>query len=191
MVHIIGMNKGDDMEMESVEFKVNVTEDDIIDYNMRIAYGRVSTWVLMALSILIVSFTIYGVLFRPAGIVVDWTMILTAVFASTYLFVMPTMLKFSSKSIFKRNPQYKYPFFYHFSNECIKLTINKKVTIINWDNLYKFVETKDTFLIHIARGRAYIVPKRSLAGDDMIWDIKQIVKENVDMSRLNLKYKTK
>lgn len=179
------------MEMESVEFKVNVTEEDIIDYNMRLAYGRVSTWVLMALSILIVSFTIYGVLFRPDGIVVDWTVILTAVFAASYLFVMPTMLKLSSKSVFKKNPQYKYPFIYQFSNECIKLTINKKVTVIKWDDLYKFVETKDTFLIHIARGRAFIVPKRCLSGDDMIWDIKQIVKENVDMSRLNLKYKTK
>ena len=176
---------------ERVDFKVDINEQDIIDYNMKLAYGRVSTWALMAISIMVVAFVIYALIFKPPGVTIDWTIILTAAFAASYLFILPTMIKLSSKTIFKKNPQFRHSFFYDISDKGIKITVDGKDTIIKWDNLYKFVETPETFLVHVARGRAFIVPKRCLDGDQMIWDIKEIVKENVDMSRLSLKYKTK
>ena len=177
--------------MEKIEFKVDLKEQDLIDYNMKIAYGRISTWALMAISILIVSFTLYAVIFKPEGIKIDWTVIGTAIFAASYLFVMPSLIKASAKTVFKKNAQYKRPFIYELSETGIKVKMGDKYTVTKWDDLYKFVETNENFLIHIARGRAYIVPKRCLGGEEMIWNIKQMVKEYVDMSRLSVKYKTK
>lgn len=177
--------------MEKIEFKVSLTEEDLIDYNMKIAYGRVSTWALMGISILIVSFTLYGVIFKPEGIVIDWTVIVTAIFAASYLFVMPTLIKASAKTVFKKNAQYKRPFVYELSEAGIKVKMGDKYSVTKWDDLYKFVETKENLLIHVARGRAFIVPKRCLEGEEMVWNIKQMVKEYVDMSRLSVKYKTK
>jgi len=178
-------------KVEKVEFKVDLTEQDLIGYNMKQAYGRVSTWALTGISILVVAFVIYALIYKPTWVSIDWTDILIATFASSYIFILPTMIKFSSKTIYKKNPQFRNTFFYDISSKGIKITNNSKDIVIKWDDLYKFVETPETFLVHIARGRAFIVPKRCLEGDQMIWDIKQIVKEYVDMSRLSLKYKTK
>lgn len=177
--------------MEKIEFKVDLTAQDLVEYNIKLAYGRVSTWVLMGISVLLVSFTLYGLIYRPENIEIDWTVLLTAALAASYLFLLPTLIKASSKSIFNKNPLYRSPFFYEFSESGIKLVVNEKQNVIKWDNLYKFAENETNFLVHIARGRAYIIPKRCLAGEEMIWDIKQMVKSKVDLSRLSLKYKVK
>ncbi len=177
--------------MEKIEFKVEMTEQDLIDYNMKQAYGRVSTWALMSISVLIVAFTLYGLIFKPVGITMDWSIYGTAIFAAAYLFLLPTLLKISSRSVFRKNPMYKHPFFFSVSDKGVKITVDDKDTVIKWDSLYKFQETDETYLFYIARGRAFIVPKRCLDGEEMIWDLKQLVKQYVDMSRLSVKYKTK
>ncbi len=170
-----------------VEFDVKLKQEDLINYNLWMTYRRASTWALSAISVMVVVFVLYALMFKPVGYKIDASIIFTAIIAASYIFVLPMTIRFTSKKSFNKNKYFQDTFRYQISDKGIKVTVLEKETVIEWKTIYKVTENDEILLLSFERGRAYIIPKKSIKDKETLNSFKNLIKKNLDSSRRILK----
>jgi tetratricopeptide (TPR) repeat protein len=109
---------------------------------------------------------------------------------SSLLFLIPffgiffLIIYFSSKIHFQNDKQIQKEQHYIINPEGLQFSTENSYTNLSWDEVSSFEESKNNFLIFISLAKSYILPKRYLTENEIIF-LKDITKNNIKMSKRN------
>ncbi len=154
------------MEKENLKIQVDITEDDIYSYQKSmIPKHLLPIYATIAIACLI-AFILVPLLTQsidPMSISIR-----IAVFFVILLFVLwgiPSMLRKSSKTALNTNKLLHKTQYYSFNVDGIEASTETSTAFVKWSELYKAVESKDSFQLFISKAQAYVIPKRCFNGN--------------------------
>ncbi|MBO5657322.1 MAG: YcxB family protein, partial [Agathobacter sp.] len=98
---------------------------------------------------------------------------------------MPISLYLRSKAAFKKNKALANPLHFEFTEENIKVSQGEQSVELKWENVYKFVPSKNALLLYTNRVHAYILPKEQI-GEQMS-GLVQLAQKKLDGVRCRIK----
>ena len=104
------------------------------------------------------------------------------VFAAIYLALQPYVLFTKSKKV-SSNPFFKEPTVYRFSEEKIEIRLpDGDETELLWENVYRFVRSREEYYMFLDRQRANIIPVRTLGPSSE--ELEKMVRKMMDPKKV-------
>lgn len=151
---------------EKIKFKSQLIQNDIVAFNiyllrkrgifMLIIYGGISLILISLLALLILG-------------KLPENMIFTIVILTICVIFFPIRIYRSSIKYFKNYERLQEKMTYEINREVISCTGYSFNSILTWDKIYNMTESKKYFFIWQKNNSAYIIPKRFLTNDDVLF----------------------
>ncbi len=167
------------MEKEAVSVKVDLTSDDVYKFFKSYIINGVSM-IYLAIILFAISFQI--VIHMMVIIKGDYSeqnifnLFLLIVIPLIIFFVVSISLKKSAANTLKTNKLIQKTQEYTISDEGFNAHSESAQVFVKWNEMYKATETKENYLFFIAKGQAYIIPKRYLIDEKDIEIIRKAIK---------------
>ncbi len=147
------------MERKPITFSVKMTWKEIFKFTMHHTYHSIAgifgvLLSLFALANLIISFDKLS----------DQSKTIMTIVAAWFLIFEPLRMLFRSKSQMKLVKAYRKPLDYRVDEQGITVSQDEESQTIEWERLYRIIETKSQFLVYSNRINSFIFPKSSLEG---------------------------
>ncbi len=167
------------MEGKSVNIKVDLTEDDVYKFlKSYIINGASKIYLAIILFVLFLQIVSYimGIIrgdYSEQNII---KLFLLIIIPLIIFFVILISLKKSAANSLKTNKLLQKTQEYTISSEGFNGYSESAQVFIKWNEMYRATETRDSFQFFIAKGQAYIIPKRYLCNSEDIEIIREAVK---------------
>ncbi len=167
------------MEKEPVIVKVDLTSDDVYKFLKSYMINGVSKSYLA-----IILFVLFLQIVNSIMVIIkgDYSeqnisrLLLLIVIPLLIFIVVLLSLKKSAANTLKTNKLIQKTQEYTISDEGFNAHSESAQAFIKWSEMYKATETRDCFLFFIAKGQAYIIPKRYLINGKDIEIIRKAIK---------------
>jgi hypothetical protein len=171
--------------MEStVKVSTKLELNDLMDFNKSLVYGKPSTKIFIAISIILLIFSGFGIAARFMGDAnIPSANYFTFVLSFIYLFIMPIILKYATKKIFNINQVSEKLQQYEIDEENIVISTESGSQKISYNEIMKVVETKRDFQFFVEKYQAYLIPKRCFEDESDIQKLREIIIKNVPKSK--------
>ncbi len=73
---------------------------------------------------------------------------------------------------------------YSFSDDGIDAVAQSLNSHVDWENVYKVVETRHNFLVFLSRSLMYITPKRCFPSSEQIESFQHLLRSHVSRTKL-------
>lgn len=165
------------MKNKDINLSIKINENDMFFFMLSHVYGKLSSKITLI-------FSIICLLLFPISF--SWNDIFTSVVllfgALIYLVVSPLMLLLQSKKQMSSNQVFQNPILYKINNTGFYVSQVGDWVEFRWENLYKVIETKRSFLFYISKDQSFIIPKRLLESNETD-KIKDFISTKVNTSK--------
>ncbi|WP_010246212.1 YcxB family protein [Acetivibrio cellulolyticus] len=184
-----------DSEMSgNVKVNIKYTLKDIRDFCFTKVYGSVFRKIFLALMALMIFAGAVCMLaffiFSPD----PGFMVVFAMFSILYLLIILVIVMmpfFTSYLIlrnnFKKGKAWQSLSSVEFSKEEFTVSAIDGVAFHSWNEIYKVQEMRPCILIYLSFAKYYIIPKRCLASQEQLEELRNILQSSVQKSKLKLK----
>lgn len=148
--------------------KTEMTFKDYLDFNYHFVRKRTIVIPLAAVVILTIIISIIGI----AGLGSEWTLVFDSELIIYYVILLLIPLasiltvRFAAKKQYESNKLMRSETEIVINETGVSETSKYGNTSLEWADMYKAEETKSAFYIYIAKGQAFILPKRILENDE-------------------------
>ena len=161
-------------------FDVKLTTKDIFRFNIYQAYRGTQGIISVLLPIAILF-----ILWKNRQDFTTENMLVYAAIAIILLVYMPISLYLRSKAAFKKNKALANPLHFEFTEENIQVSQGEQSVELKWENVYKFVPSKNALLLYTNRVHAYILPKEQIG--EQTTGLVQLAQKKLDGVRCRIK----
>lgn len=173
------------------EFDVKLQQKDLFRFNMYHSYHKVQIWLFTFLGIAILALSMTTL----DEIEATYTL-LYWLCSLLFIFYTPVNLYTTSKFRMREGSPLTKKLHYIFSKSGIEVSyadeldreendeVQAQRQILDWNVIYRVIETKRQILIYTSRVNASILPKEQI---EQIDELKQVLRESVPAYRLKLK----
>lgn len=163
-----------------VEFDIKLEVKDMYRFNMYHSYtgfqGILS--IIVAVIAFVFAFKTYG------NVTIEYTL-LYVIFGIVFLLYMPMSIYTGAKRQILMSEVMKNALHYKVDDSGIVTSQGEQSAQLNWNQIYKIIETKSNILVYSSRKNAYIIPKEQLGTSRN--DLAEIFKKNMEPFRLKIK----
>ncbi|MFA9464313.1 MAG: YcxB family protein [Velocimicrobium sp.] len=165
--------------MKEIEFDTKVAKKDLYHFLMRHFYTSFSG--------------IFGVILSLAALVgfilnigkrEPFQLLVLLVMASLFTVIQPIQMMQKAKNQIKRNPVFSKPLHYLVNDKGISVSQNGESSTIEWTEIRKILETKESFLIYMTTLNANVIPKEQIGEQKDLF--RGLVKENMEKGTYKL-----
>ncbi|MHB8064931.1 MAG: YcxB family protein [Ruminiclostridium sp.] len=153
------------MEIETINLKVDLTSEDIYRFQKSFLLNgtsKISLAIIAFFLIVMVVNSIISVANGDSSTSNIAKLIAFIVIPLVLVIAIPISLKRASVNALKTNKLLQKTQEYIINSEGINSSTTSTQVFIKWNELYKAIETKDSFQFYIAKNQAHIIPKRIL-----------------------------
>ena len=153
-----------------MKFEVKMTSTILYNYLLRQYYQSFTAWIGIALGIALIVFYFLqpSIWYIVAGVIM--------------IFSPPFSLFAKSKRQMLLNPAFKKPIHYHIDDEGINVSQGDNTVSVLWEQLFRVVSTKTSFIVFTSPVNAWIWPYQSLS--DNTERIKNIMKQKLPAGKI-------
>ena len=171
-----------------MEFVVKLQTEDYRRFNFWYFYGRPAGRALViinAVLVLLIGILAWEVLYLGAEI--SPAVFLVAAFLPLVVFIlMPLTIYFQSGGIMASDKFLQEEHRYWADENGIRTESVSSTMTAAWNDVFRAVELKGSFLVFIAANKALIIPKRCFAGEAEVGDFRELIGRNVSHSKRRL-----
>lgn len=168
------------MESKSVNIKVDLTSDDVYKFQKSYIFNAIPKIILVFMSFSLLTFIAISIISIING---NYSteklgkLIAGIIIVLIILVVIPISLKKTAANTLQTNKLLQRTQEYTISSEGFNASSESVQAYIKWNEMYTATETRDSFQFFIAKGQAYIIPKRYLSNNEDIEIIREAVKK--------------
>jgi hypothetical protein len=148
------------MEKDSIKLEINLTPEDLYTFQKSIITRALTP---SSKAILIIAMIIFSL-----GILLSEAYLATKLIRLALLFTIPALLAFlilgavkrSSVNAFKENKLVLQTQRVTLTQEGIEVQSDSGYSNLQWEQLYRVTEIKESFLFFISKQQAFVIPKR-------------------------------
>lgn len=148
----------------AIELKVSLTEKDLEDFYAHLAKNSVGMK-------MVIAFALFVFIAQSIRIVIDPQKLESGVIWIAFvLFLFVMMLysnKYNARRAYKNNKRLQAQYTYLIKDNEIEICSNKKSTKLNWNNIQKITQSKNSLFLWLNKKQAQIIPKRTLTADQL------------------------
>lgn len=145
------------MEKKEVAFSVQMTEKKLYRFTMYHAYHSMSGIIGLFLSAAAIV-----LLVTQYNNMADQTKLACGIVAVWFTVLDPVIFRFRAKGQIKKNKAYQSPLQYQICDAGIRVSQNGEEQTVEWERIYKIVETGTQYLVYSSRIHAFVFPKTAL-----------------------------
>lgn len=146
----------EEFEPAQLTISVKITPADMYYFLMRHAYGSISGWIGVAISIGAIVLLIMG------GGDTQMKQLLLIILALMFTVINPVMLYSKAVQQVKLTPMFQKEILYSFGPSGIMVEQEDEKAPIPWESVYKVVRSKKRIIIYMSKMRAFVIPVISL-----------------------------
>ena len=162
------------------EFEVNMTVDDMYNFNVYHNYHNISGIAglllgVVALAIAIMSYNQFDISY----------VLMMGFFGLFFTIITPVRILLKSAQQVKLTPMFRKPLKYTISEDTITIVQEDACVEIPWSDVYRVKGTNKSLVVYVTSVRAYIFPKRDMKDqEDMTLSI---IRKMVEPKKIKLK----
>ena len=176
-----------DQENKIMKIEVKLGMEDVVRFNRKLAYGKMSTKILMVIGIIMISYLPVLIAEKLSGEIVPISYFITALVPISYMIVLPLTIKYATKMSLKKSSVLNTIDTYKIGNEGIEIKTKNGTQFIKWNEFYSVVELEKDFYFYLAKKKSHVITKKSFENEAQIDEFKMILKNKMDNQILKLK----
>ncbi|MCT4597345.1 MAG: YcxB family protein [Vallitalea sp.] len=162
---------------KDINLSIKIDENDLFFFMLSHVYKKLSSKITLVFSI--ICLILFPVSFAWNDIFMSIVLFFGAII---YLVVTPLTLLLQSKKQMASNPVFQNPILFKINNVGFYVSKESEWVEFRWENLYKVIETKRSFLFYISRDQSFIIPKR-LIEDNQNDKIRDLISTKANKSK--------
>lgn len=161
----------EDQQQDSIVFSYQTRVSDMYRFLMRYSYQG-----FRGVVNLVISIGAFALLIAGADQGYAFNKVLLILAACLFTVIQPIMLYYKAAKQVKLSPMFQQPLDYCINDQGVTVRLKEEQMILEWENIYKIVETKKDFYFYMSFDRAHILPKEGY--QDQCEQMRELIRKN-------------
>lgn len=174
------------MENKEIKLNIQLTEKDYFKFQLdHIGFFKSKKWWIYSIILIsIIVFVYVPVIITDGVSCINFKLLLPFLVVGCVLIISLFSLKAKIKSSFASDPTIYNPMEIIITNEGMMIKAYKANINPSWEDIFRYIITKDTIYIYTSEIKSIIIPKRFFENENDINTLTELLKAKVDLSRL-------